>query len=380
MTYLSLPELQDAVDWNAFSGCESLTTLEIGDCRRINGNSFVSCPIVNGPDTNTLTLPPSLETIDGNAFPSFAGTTVMFGPALTRISGDAISLQNATDLWVYTTNTMEDWGNPFTNVPASGTLHMVTGADTAYWTQYLPGWTVANDLSVITYTTNNSKKIEPLASAFNMPLVYNSYDSNGKGTLAFNGLLTTIDSNAFNGCTNLSTVAIPVTVTSVANNAFNYTSLTGFKIENGPDGNSVNDGVYYSKYGSIERNGLFMANTRTDSGGTHRADLLIVGTTKVSQTNEVYYVDTRAFKGNRALTSYTFGACIEQIRTEAFMDCSNLSTIRLGSNNHTAFGGSRDIYTDQFRRVASTGTLYGKSGKDYSWLTGKLPSGWTISQ
>ena len=381
LSYVSIPALEQGIEENAFGACTALTTVELQGCGGdIRYDAFRFCPIANGPDTGKLTLPPNVGYILGGAFDSLASSVIEFGPALQSIDADTFNLQNATDLYVYTTHTMEDHGNPFMNTPATGTLHMVPGADVPYWTQYLPGWTVYTDNSLITYTSSDSRKVEPKDSVFKdrydnvIPLAYNYCDSNGNGILGIQGRLAKIGGSAFAN-TNIETVTIPNTVTDVSSSAFNYTNLASIKIKDGPDGNStLSDDTYYTKYNGSEKNALFKrTNINVDP---YRRDSIIVGTANVSlDFPNVFRINPMAYKGNNALTRFRFGSCINFIYSEAFMDCSQLSRIYLKT-----YMAPSEFSTDVFSGVASVGTVYGTSGIDYSPIMALLPSGWTLSQ
>ena len=381
LSYVSIPALEQGIEENAFGACTALTTVELQGCGGdIGYDAFRFCPIANGPDTGKLTLPPNVGYILGGAFDSLASSVIEFGPALQSIDADTFNLQNATDLYVYTTHTMEDHGNPFMNTPATGTLHMVPGADVPYWTQYLPGWTVYTDNSLITYTSSDSRKVEPKDSVFKdrydnvIPLAYNYCDSNGNGILGIQGRLAKIGGSAFAN-TNIETVTIPNTVTDVSSSAFNYTNLASIKIKDGPDGNStLSDDTYYTKYNGSEKNALFKrTNINVDP---YRMDSIIVGTANVSlDFPNVFRINPMAYKGNNALTRFRFGSCINFIYSEAFMDCSQLSRIYLKT-----YMAPSEFSTDVFSGVASVGTVYGTSGIDYSPIMALLPSGWTLSQ
>ena len=427
MTYLSLPEIQDAIDYYAFYDCESLATLEIEDCHRICNNAFEYCPIVNGPDTNTLQLPPSLETIDGNVWTSFAGTKLIVNPALYRIAGGAINIQNVTDIWVYTTNTMEDWGNPFTNVPASGTLHMVPGADTAYWTKYLPGWTVVQIQpdDEIWYTSSDNNIVTPNDStAFgNAAITSNTY-SNGKGVIKFDKNLTTVGYEAFKNCTTLASILIPKKVTSIGTRAFHHcTELTSANI---PDTvTTLGDEVFSTsnKLISIIFCYLYIFITIPDSVtsmGVHMfagcSDLAsaTIGNGVTAIGNQVFSncfdlasvtlpsgltsIEISAFFICSSLTSITIPNTVTSIEHSAFMSCSSLTSVSIPSNVATiGYNGFRNctllssitfestttvptLGTDVFTDVASTGTVYGQPGLDYSDIMAALPSGWSLTQ
>lgn len=360
LSALYIPSIAANIGSSAFENCDNLTTVEIQDCTDIDWNVFNTSPIANGPDTGKLTLPPSVGYIWGGAFASLESSEIEFGPALHSIDADTFNLQNATDLWVYTTNRMEDQGNPFMNTPATGTLHMVPGADVPYWTQYLSGWTVANDISLITYTSSDSRKVEVSAASFDVPLVYNYCDGEGNGVLGFNGLLTRVYGPGFSG-TSLSTIGLPPSVTYAFSGAFKYCDLTDIRINNGP-----NQSGFCSKENYTERHCLMLYSQATSCS-------LVVGTSTTDITSDVKTIELGAFRGNKALTELNCGSYVTHIGDYAFKDCSNLTKLVFGNFSEPV----PSLGTDVFDGVAPVGKLYGRQGKDFSNIMNALPRGWT---
>ena len=83
---------------------------------------------------------------------------------------------------------------------------------------------------VIYYNSIDGNIVNPYSeSAFNVSIVSNTYN-NGLGTITFNGKLTSIGTEAFYNCSNLTRVTIPNTVTTIGEEAFcgcsNLTSVT----------------------------------------------------------------------------------------------------------------------------------------------------------
>ena len=74
----------------------------------------------------------------------------------------------------------------------------------------------------IWYTSSDGKIIEPKSSdKFGASIVSNTY-SDGKGIFRFNGEVTSIEYCLFRGCTRLTSITIPESVTSIGSEAFQY--------------------------------------------------------------------------------------------------------------------------------------------------------------
>lgn len=125
-----------------------------------------------------------------------------------------------------------------------------------------------------------------------------------------------IDKDAFNGCTNVTSIDIPFSIMRIMDGAFagcsNLQSIT--VNENNPTYKSE-DGV------------LFSQDSR----------MLITYPAQKKETDfvigeDVSLICTDAFSGNQYLENVTIGNFITAISDNAFKDCSSLKTIELGGN------------------------------------------------
>ena len=356
LSALYIPSIAANIGSSAFENCDNLTTVEIQDCTDIDWNAFNTSPIVNGPDTGKLTLPPSVGYIWGGAFASLESSVIEFGPALHSIDADTFNLQNATDVYVYTTRTMDDQGDPFLNTPGSGTLHMVTGADAAYWTQYLPGWTVTYDLHVINYTSSDNKPVTPnRLDAFGSNFKYTwCHPDEGNGVMYFDGPVTDILTDAFMGCTNLDTITIPSGVTEIHSNAFKgCTSLRYVQI---PSTVTTLDDYVFSLCTS-----LVGINVTYPAGN-------------LALPESVTTIGGHTFDGCTAAAMATVPSGVTALSTYMFRNCSRLSHIRFRSTTTAP-----SVRTGTFDGLPNLGEVLGKSGVNYSAIMAALPSGWVLN-
>lgn len=114
--------------------------------------------------------------------------------------------------------------------------------------------------------------------------------------------VTVIGANIFNGCSNLTAISIPNTVTEIGLGAFAGAGLTSVRVP---------DSVFL-----IEDNAF---------GDCHNMKSAIIG-------NNVTTIGEEAFGYCRSLTSITIPSSVVSIEGAAFVDCPKLASVTIGSN------------------------------------------------
>ena len=126
----------------------------------------------------------------------------------------------------------------------------------------------------------------------------------GCNTTVIPNSVTSIEDEAFKGCTGLTSITIPNSVTSIGDYAFNgCTGLTSITI-----GNSV-----------------------TRIGGWAFMDCM--GLTSITIPNSVTDIGYRAFAGCTGLTSITIPNSVTSIGDGAFVGCNNLKSVSINSDS-----------------------------------------------
>lgn len=96
----------------------------------------------------------------------------------------------------------------------------------------------------ILYTSSDGKIVTPYSSSsFGASIVSNTYE-NGIGKIVFNGNVTKIGNNAFYGCSKLTSITIPESVTSIDDYAFFLCDLTSIAIP--PRVTSIGNYAFYN--------------------------------------------------------------------------------------------------------------------------------------
>ncbi len=198
------------------------------------------------------------------------------------------------------------------------------------------------------------------------PSVVTSYtfETTGIHTVKFrlNDSVTILDSNSFGMNTQIVSIEIPNSITSI-NAAFNNcTSLTSVTIPNSVTSIGGNAFGYCNKLTNI-----IIPNTVTSIGID--AFRSCSGLTSVSIPDSVTTIGTNAFQGCTGLTSVTIGNSVTSIGERAFYQCAGLTSITIGNSvtsiGKEAFNGCTGLTSVTSYIMAAPnvngGTFYGVS-------------------
>ena len=224
----------------------------------------------------------------------------------------------------------------------------------------------------IWYTSSDGNIVTPYkTNVFGATIKSNTY-VNGKGTITFDGDVTTIGAYAFKGCDNLTSVTIPDSVTKIGAYAFNDCySLTSVTI--GDSVTIIEDCAFYYCYSltsvtipdSVTKVGVYAFSncssltsvtipdsvTKIEDYAFHYCSSLASVTipdsvttigncafyyclslTNVTIPDSVTTIGIYAFQGCDSLTSVTIGDGVTMIRDCTFSNCSSLTSVTIGNS------------------------------------------------
>ena len=406
ITEVVVPEAVSLIGSYAFYGCESLTAINIpGGVTAISNNCFQGCS-----NLVTIDLPKSLVTIGNNAFYGSGITMIDIPEGVTSIGtgtfqqckslievilpsslcslGDN-AFRNSSKISKVIARMSEPFvfgTTPFHGIASSCGLHVPEGTKEAYieagWTtDIFKGGVVYGDETLVIGDTFTKKNSDGVAITYKVTDVDNNYVQVGIGAkntpavdVATSGIVVipdsvecngvnyavaTIGSYAFQNCGELTSVAIPQTVTYIGAYAFDACG----KISEVAIPESVTGlGAYAFQSTSL---------------------------TSIVIPNGITSIPASAFRSCSALASVTLPVSLTAIGDNAFRQCAVLETIELPATLENvgteAFRGSglQEIYArmsspftisgDEFKGLPETCGLHVPDGTKEAYIA----AGWT---
>ena len=385
ITSITIPSSVTYIDNSAFDSCNKLTSISV-DANNTKYDSRNSCNAIIETATNkliagisTTTVPTDVESIDDRAFFGITGLTEVSLSASVKSIGEyafykCTNLKNVTIAGNITTigenafsycNKLEKFSiNRFVPLNISytifpsiqnTTLYVPSGSKVAYEEAYIwkdfkeivemeapavPGAIVFADAKVKYICVNNwdtnddheltkaeIEAITELGSTFTSTNI-TSFDE-----LQYFTGLTSIGSQAFSNCPNLTRVTIPSSVTSIGNQAFRgCTNLTHVTIPSSVI--SIDNNAFYSCSG-LENITIPGAVTTIGNYAFYKC----TGLASVTIPNSVTSIGQNCFQSCSGLATLTIENAATSIGASAFNGCSNLASVSLG-NSVTSIGQS----------------------------------------
>lgn len=315
---LTTPAKLQFIGEETFSGCTAMTTTTLnGDSLSIGGKAFV-----NNSKLETLTLNNGVATIGGETFSSCKLSTLTLPNSLTSI-GEGAFAYNSIDTINWGTGLLSLGGTAFASnkltsftIPAS--LTSIDGSTLDG--NPLTGITVADGNTAFQANSNIVYNIGEITT------VYLYMKTLTTAMIAVAEGITTIGSNAFEGCASINAVQLPSTLTTIGGGAFaNCTGLVGIQI---PVATEVIGGSAFKNCTSITQ---LVFGDLTQFAAGHPED-----------QSHLSVIGPEAFKGCSSATGYDLGAgdavvipqSVQYLHEKAFEGCAAVSKFVLVGNTH----------------------------------------------
>ena len=266
-----IPNSVTTIGYGAFYNCTNLTTFTIPNSVTTIGPAvFYNCCSLN-----SVNISDNITTIEGEAFAYCSGLTSIYIPkSVTNIGGYA-----------------------FKGCSGLSSVHI---SDIARWCEISFENSFSNPLYLAHHLYLGDEEIKDLVIPES---------------------ITSIKSNAFAGCSGLTSVTIPDNITSIEGEAFfycnNLTSITipssVTEIENG-----VFQGCSSLNYVNIPNSVTWISEVAFE---------LCTSLTSLIIPNSVVYIGDGVFSGCSSLTSVTIGSGIKDIMNSAFALCTELTDV-----------------------------------------------------
>ena len=204
----------------------------------------------------------------------------------------------------------------------------------------------------LAYTTNNGKPLDPYTTeGFGSDFVENIYDAEtGRGALKFNGKITTIPTNAFVACTNLTWIDIPNTITKIGSSAFqgcasveqltlpsSITSIGSSSFDGCSGRVTINCEMAFDDFKNAKFTEVVIGDNVTSIESS--AFMGCSSLRSITIPDSITEIESSAFRGCRSLASITIPDGIQHIKNFLFSGCSSLTSVTI-PDSVTSIGNS----------------------------------------
>ena len=317
LSSINIPTSVTAIDICAFSGCSSLSSITIpNSVTSLGYSAFSGCESLT-----SVTIPSSVEFMGSGVFDNCSSLSLVtiLSPFLNRPKYDYNDFPfnyNAQGRIIYVPAGSIDfyksmWYKYSSSIYYLGEKNGSCGDDVNYSFEESTGLLIiSGEGPMATFNYYNQKPWMSFASSIKQLIIESG--------------VTSVSDNAFQGCTNLSSVTIPRSVNYVGEGAFSGTAWY----------DNQSDGLIYAGKVAYNYKGTMPDNTKVDitdgtlsiSGSAFR---YCNGLVSVTIPNSVISIGSSSFEGCSNLTSINIPNKVTSIEQFTFNNCSGLKSVSI---------------------------------------------------
>ena len=308
-----------SIGWNAFSGCITLTAINIPEgVTYIGEYAFYECSSLTA-----INIPEGVTSIGGCAFFGCSSLTAINIPdGVTSIGSDAFNGCSSLTSITIPESVTSIGSEAFSGCSSLTAINIPEGVT------YI-GWNAFSGCSSLASITIPESVTSIGSSTF--------YGCSSLASITIPESVTSIEGYAFNGCSSLTDINIPEGVTSIGYSAFNgCSSLTAVHISS------------LEAWCNIDLSDLY-------ANPLHYAKNLYINgelVTELAIPNSVTAIKDYAFSVCSSLTAITIPEGVTSIGNYAFYGCSNLTAITIPENSQlTSIGECAFIFCSSLTSI-----------------------------
>ena len=352
LTSITIPSSVTSIGYEAFWHCTSLTsvTFEEGSkCTSIGSYAFYNCTSLT-----SITIPSSVTSIGSGAFydcTSLTSITVSEDNASYSSLNGVLFNKDKTELVCYPcgkTATAYTIPSSVTSIRSYAfknceNLTSVTFEEGSKCTSIgSSAFYYCRSLTSITIPTSVTS-IGSVAFSWCTSLTSITFEEGSK--------CTSIGTSAFYNCTSLTSITIPSSVTTIGDGAFSWcTSLTSITIPSSVT--SIGDEAFYH---CDNLKSITIPSSVTNIGSNAFWKCTSLTSITVSEGNEVYSsldgvlfnkdkTELVCYPCGKTATAYTIPSSVTSIRSYAFKNCENLTSVTFEEGSKCTSVGDRAFY------------------------------------